>query len=598
MKIGIRLSLLSALIATALTASPLGELGARRPPNILVILADDLGIGDVGCYGNDTIRTPNIDRLAAEGVKLTHHLAAAPMCTPSRAAMMTSRYPARYGLVPNERLETVVIPHISSRVALPLDEVTLATALRAANYTTALVGKWHLGMYCNLFGESCPGPLKHGFDTFYGIPVTLFMEFRGPHPFWVFDLEKPGFQRLAFTWLLSVVSLAFAKKKLKWSLFTLVFLLLLTHAILFVFWFFTAHVGLDKGSLWGVSNWLHRAANSRIFRQDKVVESPIELDGLSQRLAAESRKVLADFAKDDKPFFLFHSLAHVHTPMFNAPNRERASKHGRYGDNIEEMDESIGTVLDSLKEFGLEDNTLVYFTSDQGGHLEAIDDDGQRIGGHNGLFKGGKAQGGPEGGIRVAGIYRWPGHLPGGAVVDTPTSLMDLMPTFLDLAGLPPLGELVPSAANKDLDGQSIADLLMNGDRSPPQERIMIHHCRQAIRALRLVRGDHIYKMHLAKVKWFEGSTQCGWGHTTGCFCYGDKFHLDISHAPELYDLAVDPYEDKPIDPETKEYKEIVDFLRMYLKNWQGSVHYPDPPMSNMADVMWRPHHQPMCWHC
>ncbi|XP_068228348.1 steryl-sulfatase-like isoform X2 [Palaemon carinicauda] len=593
MKIRTDLPLLSAVIAIALTSSPLVS-AAKRPPNILVILADDLGIGDVGCYGNDTIKTPNINRLAAGGVKLTHHLAAAPMCTPSRAAMMTARYPARYGLVPNERLETVVIPHISSKVALPLDEVTLATALKAANYTTALVGKWHLGMYCNLFGLSCPGPLKHGFDTFYGIPVTLFMEFRGPHPFWECNIQDPAFQKLAFTWLLTVVTLVISKSKLKLRLFTLILLLLLTHTFLFAWWFVATHVGLGKGSLWGVSNWLHRAANSKIFRQDKVVESPIELDGLSQRLAAESRQFLADHAKNDRPFFLFHSMAHVHTPMFTAPYRAGLSKHGRYGDNIEEMDESIGVLLDSLKEFGLEDDTLVYFTSDQGGHLEAIDDDGQRIGGHNGRFKGGKAQGGPEGGIRVAGIYRWPGHLPKGAVVDTPTSLMDLMPTFLDLAGLPPLKELVPSAANKDLDGRSIADLLTQGDVSPPKERIMIHHCRQAIRAVRLVRGDHVYKMHLGKVKWHEGSTQCGWGHTTGCFCYGDKFHLDISHSPELYDLSVDPYEDSPISPNADEYKEIVPFLQEYLKEWKASVHYPDPPMSNLEDVMWRPHYQPV----
>lgn len=597
MKLGLNLILLSAVIATALSATLL-EPGARRPPNILVILADDLGIGDVGCYGNDTVRTPNLDRLAAGGVKLTHHLAAAAVCTPSRAALMTGRYPSRYGLTSDKRMEVPIIPHTSSNVALPLDEVTLATALRAANYTTAIVGKWHLGMHCSLFGVSCPGPLLYGFQTFYGIPVSLFYQFGESHPFWKFPISDTKYQALVATWLLCVVSVFLGRKRFSWNLSTFILLLVLTDAIFFVVWFFATHVGPRKGTFWGVSSWLHVKANSLIMRQDKVVESPIKLEGLSQRLAEESRLFLKAHAKDDAPFFLFHSLAHVHTPMFTAPHMKGVSKHGRYGDNVEEMDESIGVLLDSLKEFGLEDNTIVYFTSDHGAAISSKDSRGQRIGGHNGLFKGGKLQGSSEGGIRVVGIYRWPRHLPAGRVVNTPTSLLDLLPTVLDLAQLPPVQELVPHAANKELDGRSIADLLLEGDKTPPRERIMIHHCAQDIRAIRLTRGNHVYKMHLGKVKWHKGSSQCGWGPTAQCLCYGDKYHEDISHKPELYDLSFDPYEDFPISPLSDEYKEIVSYLQQYLKEWKTSVYYPPSPMSVLKQSMWRPFHQPICWSC
>ncbi|XP_042889021.1 arylsulfatase H-like [Penaeus japonicus] len=575
----------------------------KRPPNILVMLADDLGIGDVGCYGNTTIRTPNIDKLASQGMKLTHHLAAAAMCTPSRAALLTSRYPSRYGLVGSDGWGSPVIAHVASQARLPLDEVTLATALLNANYTTALVGKWHLGSFCNFLGRSCPGPLNHGFQTFFGIPVTLFFEFRGPYPFWKFDLEKPEYQRLLGTWVVAMVSLVLGRKYFSWKLRSIFFLLLVVNALFFVYWFTVAHVGINKECLWGVSPWLQRMANSLLMRQDKVVEQPIQLDGLSQRLVKESREFLKDHAKDDKPFFLFHSFGHVHTPMYSAPHMTGVSKHGSYGDNVEELDEGVGALMAALKEHGLEDNTIVYFTSDQGAHLEAMDLEGRRIGGYNGRFKGGKVMGGAEGGIRVAGIYRYPGHIPAGKTLDTPTSLMDLMPTVLDLAGLPNVHDIMAKSHSlmerKALDGESIADLL-KGETRPPSHppRIFLHHCRKNVHAVRLVTDKHIYKMYLYKHKWHPGSTQCGWGHSVGCHCHPTWMH-DLTKQPELYDLKVDPYEEKdPINPNTKEYKEVVGHLQRHLEEWHRNVHYPTPQLTSLFEVAWTPWMQPVCLNC
>ncbi|XP_045134408.1 arylsulfatase H-like isoform X3 [Portunus trituberculatus] len=574
------------------------SVSAKRP-NVLLFLADDLGIGDLGCYGNTTIKTPHIDRLASDGVRLTHHLAAAAMCTPSRAALLTARYPVRYGLEegPEDYLLPVIL-HITSQSGLPADEITIASALTAANYTTGLVGKWHLGMNCTLFGRSCPGPLNYGFQSFYGIPVTLFQEFRGLHAFWKFPLHDRRFQGLAVAWMTAMVSLFLARRRKVLGSCTGVLLLMATHLLLGGLWFTFAHYSKNSESRWGVSPWLFKYANSRLFRNDQVVEAPIELDGLSQRLVEESRRFLEAHARDEKPFFLMHSFGHVHTPMFSAPHMAGRSKHGRYGDNVEEMDDSVGKVLATLAELGLEDNTVVYFTSDQGGHLEAVEDTGERIGGHNGRFKGGKRQGGSEGGIRVPGIFRWPGHIPRGVTLDTPTSLMDLMPTLLSLAGLPRVHTLVPQAMNKELDGEDISELLLKGAKGSKTPRLFLHHCGTSLHAVRMVSGDHVYKMHLAKPKWWKGSTQCGWHHTTGCDCHGPNV-TDLSSQPELYDLLSDPYEDyPPISPDSSEYKSVVHDLKEYVRQWKERVTLPPSQLTTLANALWKPFYQPHCHTC
>uniref|UniRef100_A0A8C5RPK2 Sulfatase N-terminal domain-containing protein n=1 Tax=Laticauda laticaudata TaxID=8630 RepID=A0A8C5RPK2_LATLA len=143
-------------------------------PNILLITADDLGYGNLGCFGNDTIRIPNIVQLAKEGVKLTQHIAAASICTPSRAAFLTGRYPIRSGMMCQIKGRVLIWTGASG--GLPANETTFAKLLQQKGYATGIIGKWHQGVNCESRNDQCHHPLKHGFDYFYGTPFTLINE--------------------------------------------------------------------------------------------------------------------------------------------------------------------------------------------------------------------------------------------------------------------------------------------------------------------------------------------------------------------------------------------------------------------------------------
>uniref|UniRef100_A0A0P4WJV3 Sulfatase N-terminal domain-containing protein n=1 Tax=Scylla olivacea TaxID=85551 RepID=A0A0P4WJV3_SCYOL len=558
----------------------------RRPPNIVILVADDLGIGDLGCYGNNTLKTPNIDSLAKGGMQLTHHLAAAGLCSPSRAALLTGRYPARYGMVGQKNTPSVIV-QVASKVGLPSEEITLAEALAAANYTTAAVGKWHLGSGCGLLGKGCLAAQQHGFHHFFGLPLTLLNEYASTQPFFYFpcDGSDPFYQILLTVAVVSVVTLWWQCGRHPLLLF-ICFCVLST--VFSITWFFYTHYGFHTNKWWKVSPWMNRHLNNILIEDGVVLQQPVILEGLSQQLASHSVGLIAKYARDEQPFFLYHSFAHVHTPMFTVPQMAGRSAQGRYGDNVEEMDAALGEILAALHEHNLEDNTIVYFVSDHGAHLEAIDEDGQRSGGYNGLFKGGKGMGAAEGGIRVPGIYRWPGHILAGVKVDAPTSLLDTLPTILELAGLPPLHELLPHLPYRELDGMSITDVLTKNAHAP--SRTLIHHCDRNIHALRFIYEENVFKMHLAGNKWKPGSTQCGWGSNVMCSCYDVE---DYSQEPRLYNLRQDPYEDSPIPVGSSKYNQIVGIMLQFLAEWQARVSYPPSMLSSVSDTALSPWLQP-----
>ncbi|EPQ07558.1 Arylsulfatase F [Myotis brandtii] len=386
-------------------------------PNIVLIMADDLGIGDLGCYGNDTIRTPNIDSLARDGVQLTQHIAAASLCTPSRSAFLTGRYPIRSGMVSNGNDRVIV--SLAALSGLPRNETTFAHLVKEQGYSTAIIGKWHQGLNCHYRNDHCRHPSHYGFDYFYGMPFSLY-DTCWPDPSRDAELAISG--RLWFcVQLVAVAALTLALGKLgrvlcvPWALILslVLFILLLGH-----FW-------LD--SYQSTLYW-----NCLLMREQEITEQPMKAERAGSIMVKEAISFLERHREG--PFLLFYSFLHVHTPLPTTDDFIGTSKHGLYGDNVEEMDFFVGKLLAAIDDLGLRNHTLVYFTSDHGGHLEARLGHAQ-LGGYNGIFKGGKGTAGWEGGIRVPGLFRWPGKLPAGNVIDEPTSLMDILPTVAALTG-------------------------------------------------------------------------------------------------------------------------------------------------------------------
>uniref|UniRef100_H2PUV2 Steroid sulfatase n=1 Tax=Pongo abelii TaxID=9601 RepID=H2PUV2_PONAB len=389
------------------------ESHAASRPNIILVMADDLGIGDPGCYGNKTIRTPNIDRLASGGVKLTQHLAASPLCTPSRAAFMTGRYPVRSGMASWSR--TGVFLFTASSGGLPTNEITFAKLLKDQGYSTALIGKWHLGMSCHSKTDFCHHPLHHGFNYFYGISLTNLRDCK-PGEGSVFTT---GFKRLVFL-PLQIVGV---------TLLTLAALncLGLLHVPLGVFFSLLFLAALILTLFLGFLHYF-RPLNCFMMRNYEIIQQPMSYDNLTQRLTMEAAQFIQ--RNTETPFLLVLSYLHVHTALFSSNDFAGKSKHGVYGDAVEEMDWSVG----------------------------------------------GKANNW-EGGIRVPGILRWPRVIQAGQKIDEPTSNMDIFPTVAKLAG-------APLPEDRIIDGRDLMPLL-EGKSQRSDHEFLFHYCNAYLNAVR-----------------------------------------------------------------------------------------------------------------
>ncbi len=322
-----------------------------RPPNVVMIYADDLGYGDLGCYGSQ-IETPYLDRLAEEGMRFTHFYSASSVCSPSRAALLTGRYPMRTGVL---RVLGQTDPG-----GLDASEVTLAEMLKGAGYATACIGKWHLGAQ--------PGTLPNdrGFDSFFGIPYS--------HDMW----PRP------------------------------------------------------------------------LMADREIVEQPSQLDTLTRRFTDRAVDFIA--RSKDRPFFLYMPHTAPHIPLAPSKEFEGRSGQGAYGDVVQEMDASVGRVIDALRTSGVEDNTIVLFSSDNGPWYQ----------GSPGRLRGRKGQT-YEGGMRMPFLARWPGRIPAGTVSDTFASTMDILPTVARWTG-------ATLPANR-LDGADISPILSGGEGDVQREQ-------------------------------------------------------------------------------------------------------------------------------
>jgi arylsulfatase A-like enzyme len=354
------LFLLLAILGSAATS-------LARSPNVVVIFIDDMGYGDIGPYGATKQRTPHLDRMAKEGMKLTSFYAA-PVCSVSRAQMMTGCYGARVS-VPG-----VYFPGQS--VGLNPAEVTVAERLKEKGYATQMIGKWHLGDQPEFL------PTRQGFDHYLGIPYSNDM------------LKKSADTKIPVVPLL---------------------------------------------------------------RDEKIAEL---MDGEGQRRMVELyTKEAVDFIgrNKDQPFYLYFAHNAVHTPIYPGAAFAGKSQNGRFGDWVEEVDWSVGQVLDALRSQGLEKDTLVVFTSDNGPWLTKGAD-----GGSAGPLRGGKGSTW-EGGVREPTIAWWPGRVPAGSVNDAVAGTIDLLPTIVSLAG-----GTVP--ASPVIDGRDITSILLGQSRESARE--------------------------------------------------------------------------------------------------------------------------------
>ncbi|XP_062303043.1 steryl-sulfatase isoform X2 [Osmerus eperlanus] len=551
---------LSILFFKAGSASPL-----EKRPNFVLMMVDDLGIGDLGCYGNTTLRTPNIDKLAQEGVKLTQHIAAAPLCTPSRAAFLTGRYPIRSGMVGQGRLGVYVISAASG--GLPNQEVTFAKIAKQQGYKTALIGKWHLGLNCEWSNDHCHHPSVHGFDHFYGITMTNLRDCQTGHgTVFVNVLAHIPYRALgvgvATVALLHVRGVVPIRRRLALCLAALVGVAAAS---------FTMFV-LTFPNL-----------NCFLMRNQDIVEQPYVSENLTQRMTREAVEFLE--RNSERPFLLFLSFIQVHTALFASPRFQGTSQHGLYGDAVHEVDWSVGQIMQTLNRLSVSENTLLYLTSDQGAHLEEISVRGEVHRGWNGIYKAGKSTNW-EGGIRVPGVLRWSGTLPAGKLIDEPTSNMDIFPTVVKLAGASTPGDRI-------IDGHDLLPLLQ-GRVKRSRHEFLFHYCNAYLNAVRWCPPDShsVWKAFFFTPNFYpENGTGCF--HTHACFCTPE--YVTYHDPPLLFDLSRDPSETTPLTADSEPaFHAVLEEIRVAVERHTGSV---VPVLSQMTPgkLVWKPWLQPCC---
>ena len=398
-------------------------------PNIVILYTDDMGWGDLGVFGHPYIRTPSIDRLAREGQQWTDFYVPAPVCSPSRAALLTGRHPVRTGLY-----------GVGTPVMFPGDtrgighsEVTLAEALKAKGYRTGILGKWHLGDAPEFF------PTRHGFDYWYGIPYSNDMQYVGrPSVEDLFRLQQEGKN--------AELGAIFAD-------------------------FLKSFEDPDYAD-YHVPLW--RSECTEQGCTDELVEQPTVQPTLTARLTKEAVRFVTTQA--DRPFFLYLPYTMPHLPIFADEAFQGRSLGGPYGDTIEEIDWSVGEIIKALETAGLDENTLVFFSSDNGPWHSASTE----FSGSAGPLRGSKQEV-YEGGVRVPTVFWWPGKvIP--KITSELGSVLDLYSTIATITGID---------ASTAVDGFDLTQSLFTGAASPRREVALYR--KGELRAYR--KGD--YKLHL-----------------------------------------------------------------------------------------------------
>lgn len=432
--------LLPILPACTTASSESGRSGQVERPNIVILFADDLGYGDLSSYGHPTISTPNLDRMADEGIRLTSFYAAAPVCSASRAALMTGRYAVRTGIT------GALMPE--SPNGLKASEITLAEALKEQGYRTMAIGKWHLG-----YTRPEYLPTNSGFDHFYGLYYSN-------------DMIRP---------------------------------------------------------------WVETDAPLNLYRDITAIEHPVDQATLTERYTDEAVRFIQESAGE--PFFLYLAYTMPHLPIHASEWFRGTSRAGLYGDVVETIDWSAGRILETIRDLGLDEQTIVIFTSDNGPWSNAPP---RMMAGGVKAWDTGSA--GPlrdakgttyEGGVRVPGIFRWPGRIPPGRTSAEIATTMDLFPTLLNAAGAE-----IP--ADRQIDGNDLMPFLAGQTETSPT------------RTFYYFAGNNL-----------QGVREANW---------------KLRHSeegPELFDLEIDPGERFNV---AAEYPEVVARLDSLMKAFSESL--------------------------
>jgi arylsulfatase len=471
---------------------------ADKKPNIVFILADNVGYGDLGCYGGGELRgcpTPRLDRLAHEGLRLTQYLVE-PACTPSRSALMTGQYSIRNGLS--------LIAVAGSPNTLSARAVTMGDMLKGAGYATAIFGKWHLG------SEPQSLPTSHGFDEFYGIPPDT-----------------------------------------SWDACTYMETIALTKSMPA-----PLEVLLAKGP------HIVEATAGGPLHEVKPFTPEVRAE-IDNELVAKSIKFMKQQTAAGKPFFLYLPFSMGHAPNLPSQQFKGKSRIGNYGDKMMEGDYHVGQVMDTLKELGVDENTLVVFASDNGPYGETCREFGNAGTpdmGSSGPFRGelGEAT---EGAIRTCCIIRWPGHIKPNTTSYAMFSIMDFFPTFASI-----VGGKVPT--DRPIDGINQTDVLLGKSAMGHRESL-----------LSFIGGD------LVAARWKQWRIYFTDVHPTGI---GPQRQPGIFSAsapmagyPKAYNIEMDPHEDRVVaalygwvsGPALKVVEEYLESVKKY----------PNPPAPNIT---------------